>query len=650
MSDKLKQTLINTTFADGEQITGAKLNGALGQLEDAIEFINKAIGDINNQNSSNAGSNVSNLSILPSSGPSLGRLVGSANWLNPKRLGLVRKTITLEMGYIQGGEISYEISSGNAPFFTKHFRLPFPPVILTKNYIPGGNSRKTMGDLTVAYSWDGAPGSWAIAAPTGGTYTDGTAKVATRVSNYEDLNQNGEYLVTPDGTIILYQSLDSSPEGFKLTYTFDTIGDAFTGATLNVIPDFAQVTTLCDVTDNGDGTYDVVLPTIEALMGSEFSGGGFTGTFGGPDFTLRSKDPNVFHPYDNASFSGSPSTGSPSYGTQCTLPEIIETRFSDSETIPEGYIYIWDEETDSVLNSGTFTYLSSTSVRVSGLTLVAGTNRYRIVVPGADTSHIVSNLKESYVRHTHDGRIDSDGIFRGERIRHADLICPNAQYDGFTHSEWGPEVNPHPQYLARWGHDTNDGGTTQGEGNFQNIMSGDLVFGTANAPNSEYAVTSDSYGIYFGSGSGPYFWYDQSDDTLNLSNKAITINTASPVSPTPKTLYSDLLPSAWANIRTVAVTPTIANDVNVSGVVYTGVLNAIQVTFAEDMENTDYVVSVTNAAGPGAGISNVFFSINNKALGGFDIICYDTSGLQVSLNGWDSGNGYIDIIVMGGWN
>lgn len=647
MTDKLKQTLVSTTFASGEQVTAAKLNGALGQLETAIEFINKAIGDINNQQET---TNSSQLSALPLSGPNLGRLVGAANWLNPKRLGLIRKTITVEMGYLQRGAVSYETSASAANSFTKYFRLPFPPVLLSKNYTPGDTTdanRKKAGDLTITYSFDGWTTSadnnanWTIAAPDGGTYTDGTAKVATRVNTYSSINTNGDFMVTPDGTVILYQAFDNSPEGFKLTYAFDTIGDAFTGATLNVIPDFAQTTTLCTVGDNGDGTYNITLPTIEVLMGANFSSSDFSSTFGGPDFTLRSKDTDIFHPYDNTSGL----TGSPSYGAQCYLPEVLVQDFSVSDVIPEGYIYIWDESTNAILNGGTFTYLSNTSVKVSGLTLVAGSNRYRIVVPGADTSHIVSNLRESYARHNHDGRIDSDGIFRGERIRHADLDCPNDQYDGFVSSEWGPDVSPHPQYLARWGYDTEDGGINQGEGNYMNAMAGDLLFGNTSGVIS---LATDSYGIYFGSDSGdsaPYLYYDQSEDSLRLNDKGLLIETAGAASPKEYAVYRDNIIRAKARIKTGAAGGVYAGSnfnfsTSTTSMSYPGSASFLRMTFNTELDDEDYSVSVMEDV---SSIAIYKFKIA-RATTYCDIYCYDFTGAPALID-LETATLYLGLII-----
>ena len=93
--DALSQDLIDVDFVGGEQPDSSKLTGMMRQLKGAVETIDKAIGDLYHQQQFLSSGGAYQLASLPSVGPNLTRLVGSAAWMNPRHLGRLRTSASV---------------------------------------------------------------------------------------------------------------------------------------------------------------------------------------------------------------------------------------------------------------------------------------------------------------------------------------------------------------------------------------------------------------------------------------------------------------------------------------------------------------------------------------------------------------------------
>jgi hypothetical protein len=505
MADAFRQDFVAVNFVAGEMPDHYKLTGVVNQLKLAAEKLCGAVGDLLNQQVFTSTTGQYYLDDMSLVGPNLSRIIGSAGWLNPRQIGRIRVT---------DQEVNFNASAGGGWGATvdgtscatkKIFMLPAPPILFSS--VEGAE----LVEYTSSYS---SGVTWSLSAPaTGADATaTGSGKVVTRVSSLASLNTSGEYYVGDDGLIVIYDGLDiATSEGFKVTYTYDTHWDSYDGANLCVIPDFSQTTTLCAVTLVGAGLYEIVLPTMTNRRG------------------LSPSYPSVTEnaPYYNGIFDPYSWTGtitSPMYEEQATLPRFLTDNLSNGDVIPSNYIQLYDDSGGTVLSDGVFTYVSSTTVRVTGLTLVAGSTRYRIVVPGTNLAKTLSYLRHAFYRHDHTGIVDkTTGVWPGEKLHHYNFLHNvdegTTTKAGFVPSLAGPQRNPHPQYLHRYGYQY--GESISDGGNVDNALLGDLVL----AGNDEtISLTPDSFKLLFGTGNSstsPGIYFSTAINTINVQNSLL---------------------------------------------------------------------------------------------------------------------------------
>jgi hypothetical protein len=499
MPDSLKNDLVTVEYVAGEQPTHTKLTQSITQLKTAVERLNKAIGDLYSGQTHTGSSGSYSIDYLNSVGPNISRFVGSAGWLNPKRFSRTLQTLTVTFaGHNSFGGGTPKVN-GFDHYNRREFKLPFPPIRFT--------STEGAGDVSIQSSWD-VGGGWVIGSP-GAGYTDVSAtKVTTRRNSLSSVDATGEYHVSDDGVITTYDPIDDpgTPEGFTVTYQFHMVPDRYDGASQNVIPDFSQTSNLCAVSLVSGSTYQIVLPTLDSIRAW-------------PDLT-------TWYPYDELLTFDKPTSGVHSQdGDQLLLPFALRNNLSNGDIIPDGYIYLWNETTDEIVDGVTFTYVNTYTVNCSGQTLTVGSSTYRIVVPGTTIGQTLSYLCESSRAHNHSGIYASqDGTFLGERVRHFDLLNNidegSENKGGFVHSEAGPTRNQHPHYLHRYGYQF--GESISDSGNVSNAMLGDLVFSNTSGALS---LSASSYSLYFGQyGSpSPSIYYDNAVDSLTLGRKDVLV-------------------------------------------------------------------------------------------------------------------------------
>jgi hypothetical protein len=492
--DALKQALVTVDFKAGEMPTPAKLTGSVEQLRLAIAEIDRAIGDLYSQQG-----HIPALSQVLPSGPSLTRTVGASARINPRRMGRIRVTDREVVFAYNTDEDGGTITIDGSLFYPRRvFRLPYPPIQITSSE----------GAADFSFTTSMTAGNFTVGSP-GGGYTDategGTGKIDStkRQGTLGAVNATGKWHVSDDGVITLYDGL-ASGEAFKVTYTFDSIPTAYDGASFNVIPDFAQTGVLCTAALVSGTTYTLSLPTTTKLRGE----------------TLSSRSPFAL----NRFWTSSSARTDPMSGAQLELPHLMST-MTVGQVIPAGYLLLWDDTAQEVVEGITFKYASQTSVTAEGVTLTVGSARYRVVVAGTGLTGVVDHLSDSFDHHNHSGQIQSGtGVYMGHRVNHYDLDYlvdegVTASNNGFKPSVLGPARNPHPQSLHRHGYQY---GISQADpGNLDNALAGHLLL---TSENREVAVDADSYSVYFGSTSGPRLRYDNGDDRLELTNKDLYVS------------------------------------------------------------------------------------------------------------------------------
>lgn len=727
MSDTFRSDLIDVNFVAGEQPFHTKLTGMTTQLKTAVNKLSLAIGDLFTEQTHPGGGTTYTLEDVPTVGPNLSRMLGSAGWLNPRQQGRIRQIFEV---IFTGGTPSTTLN--DIHFRRRYFKLPFPAILFKRD-----GQYEDAPEGTDVWAADGPvfsqflfgpsynDSNWSID-PAGSTYTDVVSAgpkqkvaVASQVASLEDLDTAGEwYCDYEEGAIYLASGLygdsgigdtiggaapnmtltDASAsfptdvvgcsitiagattpanngtfsvttrnsstqivytnasgvaeplgsgtwsmvEAFKLTYQCDTFSDSYDGATFNVIPDFAQSTPLCTVSLISGSTYQIVTPNARESRGRH---GVWTGVTLDNDLYFSDQADEILSSYTEIT-----PTDNPLGSYQIELPRALRENLSSGDTIPSGYIQIWDDTNQIILLGGTFTYVDENTVQCTGLNLTVGSSKYRLIVPGTNTMATLYHLRDGYFNHCHTGKYNPyDLRFDGHRVSHAELTHLFDEGDfgnsspGFVPSSIGPTRNPHPMYFHRYGYKYAN--SISDSGNLENALLGDLVIGNIDGV---LDTTADSWSIYFAGfegSAGGEIKYDQSDDTLRVSRKALeideglflpdgvlTFNDASTgTKPTSgasivkDSLYAKNVVHAWIRLSydgagTFTIYDSFGVDTTNCG--FYGAGN-FEITFQHAMtgENCTQITPVP-------------VSLNNFA-GGYTTI--DTSSIEVELFKWSAG-------------
>lgn len=324
MSDKLKElTPILVSFEQGESPTPSKLESSFEQISNAMDIIERAIGDLWNQSSISAGP----LDLNPDYIANLSRVIGNMSKINPKSLG--------------GNSLS--VVAEAVPDDRKLFAL------------------------------DHAPDD--PANPSAITFTNGTGVFDTLVASLADVDAAGEYFIEANGLVHTFTRTGAT---HTVSYDYTTVADSYSGATYNVMPTPSQ-TTRCTVTEITPGSqYQVTLPVDT-------------------------------------------DSGSLNYNQQLTIPGSLDALLDDDE-IPAGFLYLWDNTTNSIVEGLTFkkigapgTSLASFNVEGAIDDSISEPNKYSAITVGTQVSSLLEAIRVYMYSHDH-----SDNA--AEFIDHANLI------------------------------------------------------------------------------------------------------------------------------------------------------------------------------------------------------------------------------------
>jgi hypothetical protein len=107
----------------------------------------------------------------------------------------------------------------------------------------------------------------------------------------------------------------------------------------------------------------------------------------------------------------------------------------------------------------------------------------------------------------------------------------------------------------------------------------------------------------------------------------VTVADSAPATPVAKRLYEDTIIKVWLHWTYSAGTPSINDDVNVSGIVDTAT-GSIAVTFATAMANTTYAVLSCGDHSNGG-----FISVTSRAVGSVQVLIWTAASTASDSNG-----------------
>ena len=483
--------LITFDFKEGERPDNVKFSGWVNQTDSAFSRIQAGIGDPWDYTGHTAVGATDGLLLSPTrlGQPSIARILGPSDFLSPSGTVLSQYT---------GNSITVTLKSGR-----NSWCLGFPLMSMTTVDPTSGLNDCTMWTST----------TWGTNVSID---TDLNSALGTLQDDLEDVTTEGYYHVDYyTGTITCFEVTTADIE-----LTIDDI-NVFAGgppwATHNVIPTWEEGTSLCTVelnrTSGGWNYYWVDLPTVSKtprVSASMMRGASGSATTPG-DVTMTG-------------------TNSPAYGLNYELPYAITSVLTDGEAIPEGYMYLWDDDQKRLVSLCTFYYKTATRVEIkTSRTLVpAGSpnsSKYRLITCGCSAAEVCNYLSNvvrdnRHIGLTEGGTVTSTLAYTPPLSHHNlvdnwavvnDGLTNNVvdsdqedKYGTFSFTKSLYATNDHPQYLHRAGYMEND------EANTGNAMRGWLVFASRFVESGDYpwqcsgGADSDSgnlkatYGIAFG--------------------------------------------------------------------------------------------------------------------------------------------------------
>lgn len=423
MADKLKQGVnVLTTFVEGETPSAAKLNSITAQLRNASQQLEKAVGDIHNQSYPYSSDHPDNLSIAygraaeaTGLSPDTTRPLDIANLAR-----LIGPASALNPMVLEGTlQVTEDVPSG-----VYEFCLNYPPESTTSvTFTDNGVGSTFENQITLN------PAN--IAAP-------------------------GDYYIDDLGRVFTTRETSATPN--TVTYTVDRSswngGSQYLGSRFNVIPGPNQLAAGgngCSIggADPSDGSREIVTPTLTSAQFNETL----------DSTALSDQDPN--------------------YQEQLALPLVITAVYSAGETIPEGFIYLKNWTTGEVYDTATYSYVSSTAVKIGGVDITVEVDRgdvFALITVGTDVTTSIDDLRRK-MRHGHDRA-------------YGEPLVPASAITNFTAGPWSSQGsftkstisgNVAPQYLHRYGYNA-----LETEYNDANVMRGDLVLGKSSALAGSY--------------------------------------------------------------------------------------------------------------------------------------------------------------------
>lgn len=476
MADKKKAGVsVVPEFVAGEQPTADKFNAISVQLERASSELEKSVGDVWGESWPYSTSSTSKLT-LP-----YGRLLtgdGKVNNAHDSFLDIAN--IARLIGPAANLSPTFpEFFDGEADPIYSVANEKIQEVSTTEQHREFWIRFPPLSSEPISFS-----GTWA-------------ASLTTRVLSHDRVNGSGDWCLTKDRKLTMF---DLIPVGQSLDITYSTVPQAWgtgpdvPGSTYNVIPDPNQTANSgaqCTASVVAGG-YSIQLPL--AVFGRINDNGTNTNLNGDGDIAKNA---------------------------QLSLPRVLRDNFSTPGTIiPEGFVYLRDNVTGKLYSDAVYEYNDANTLIVKNVELDV-THGFSIITIGSTITEAIHDLRYKWFRHSHDGTY-------GEAPIHVSSLAGILESEGDTGIYVTSQIanNWMPQYLHR------DGYRADSNANDDNAMRGDLVLGAIGGnPGSHVSNSGESYGVYFGSKTGPKI-NKSSSDTLLVDNPLddVTVSSAKTVS------------------------------------------------------------------------------------------------------------------------
>jgi len=476
--DKLKSTLaIVPEFANGEIPAPQKLNASFSSVDQALERVEEAVGDIyrtyNNSVSLSKKKNIIN---------SLGRYLGSI------------QSVDIPADLYENFNFSFLMNN-----LTNEWVLPVYPYEYSSTAILPEVPSVVLGiDASGCVDYDG------------------NTVFSTQVGESVDLTEPGQWKFTRKSNKITSYSVPQEGTAYAT-------GISFLGAekTKSGLPGFQfgqadaspmfypnlniGTATSLEIAASTDTSYKYVLtlhPEQFKLKSPQIRNINSTNLNDNVDGTnLNLSFAELFETQD---LGIAPLIESTSYLNQ-KLPFYIRSSYSAGEQVPKPYLLLYDEQADTILSGVDFYYKNETSLYLKGKTLSTDSS-YRLVGMGQSISDVVEGNTFDLRHHKHKGpsAISHEDLL-GVHYKPSSVLELPGSLISQNPSFARPSIqsfagNPHPQYLSRYGY-------FYGEdiGNLSNAMMGPLVFshatGTIGDSTSGALDVVDTgaatYGLYF---------------------------------------------------------------------------------------------------------------------------------------------------------
>lgn len=449
MADKkISGNSVDIVWTDGEQLVANKLNAYSAILSRVSSELEKAVGDVWGEShpysdisdtklTLDYGRRLDDAGSLPGAQDSyldianIARLIGPASALNPIELS----------NYGPEDSPAYETEIADEQLDTsgserREFWL---------NYRPSN---------TTSATFTGSP--------------DPTPNFTTQVASHDLVNATGEYCLTADGRLTVFDAIPTSDIVY-VTYTTKPVeygaGPAVQGSTYNVIPDPNQAATGSGCTATAvDDYYAISLP-----------------------FATHGK-------INQAESNTQLDDNDASYLQQLYLPVVLQENFVTGDTIPEGFIYLRNNETGKVYSDATYVYNNAQSFYIKNVELDT-TGKYTTFTVGSTITENIHDIRWKLNNHTHDGSYGEPPI----HVSNIAGILENDPDKG-QYVESQMPGNWMPQYLHRDGYDASESNI-----NDNNAMRGHLVLGLVDEEGNPgdyvsggFPLNHNSYGLFLG--------------------------------------------------------------------------------------------------------------------------------------------------------
>ena len=462
-------------YKKGEQPTSTKLSGGVKQTDNAFSRMTRAIGDPW-EYSAHSG-------------------IGGAYYLSPSRLAqtsLARFSGPSEFVSPRGASFQEAVTSTLSVVLQSYrntWNVGFPLVSLSADRLPSDTGLTSVQKLV-----------WAVDIS---ALIDLGGHFVTEVASAILVHSHGDFFIDYyTGDITTCREITS-----PIMLSIDNIhmlGPGVPWGTANVIPHWAQTSTLCTVgtpvTAGGESTYNILLPQVDRAPRTTTSLPSVLGALEHGD-----SSPASYAQWSTIYTSG--------HTAQYRLPAALTSNLSNGDSIPEGFMQVWDDLNGRIVPQTTFTYVDEYNVSVTTPEgwLTAGST-VRLLVTGTSLAEAVHHLMDVARDSRHVGLSSGqqqDTLHYTAPISHENITdaytgnIPSTTVDSYKYRfrKSNYPVNPHPQYLHRAGHMTDDE-----DGNTSNAMRGSLVLSATydsvaeEFPGSSDGTNTSTYGIMFGGG------------------------------------------------------------------------------------------------------------------------------------------------------